>query len=196
MPLEAPFTSDRPLDYIQKALENGRQLLGGQPGEVVSFKIRPIPKWPVDSPTQIHDAYVYPNEYSAIYEWLSRFPKTTEGFINGKAIGINADGRNQLLFVEHESGPEIILYLGVATAALGLAKSVVDLVTTIIKIVSQANEAKKAGTDAGRYYEAAAITIEKRTSKETTTIKVITLPIKEGDTDPQRLLDTLFKSIN
>jgi hypothetical protein len=34
---------------------------------------------------------------------------------------------------EHETGPEIILYLAVATAGLSLAKSVVDLVRTVIK---------------------------------------------------------------
>jgi hypothetical protein len=35
--------------------------------------------------------------------------------------------------VEHESGPEILVYLAVTTAGLTLAKSIVDLVTTIIK---------------------------------------------------------------
>lgn len=41
------------------------------------------------------------------------------------------------LFEEHESGPELLVYLAVATAGLGLAKSVVDLVTTIIKARSE-----------------------------------------------------------
>jgi len=35
--------------------------------------------------------------------------------------------------VEHESGPEILVYLAVATAGLTLAKSIVDLVTAVIK---------------------------------------------------------------
>jgi len=35
--------------------------------------------------------------------------------------------------VEHESGPEILVYLAVTTAGLTLAKSIVDLVTAIIK---------------------------------------------------------------
>ena len=35
--------------------------------------------------------------------------------------------------VEHESGPELLAYLAVATAGLTLAKSVVDLITAIIK---------------------------------------------------------------
>ena len=33
----------------------------------------------------------------------------------------------------HESGPEIILYLGVGIASLNLVKSVVDLITTMLK---------------------------------------------------------------
>jgi hypothetical protein len=35
--------------------------------------------------------------------------------------------------VEHESGPELLLYLAVAAGALSLAKSVVELVTEIFK---------------------------------------------------------------
>jgi len=36
-------------------------------------------------------------------------------------------------FVEHENGPEILAYLAAATGALTLAKSVIDLITAIIK---------------------------------------------------------------
>ncbi len=36
-------------------------------------------------------------------------------------------------FVEHESGPELLVYLAVATAGLTLAKSVIDLITAIIQ---------------------------------------------------------------
>jgi hypothetical protein len=38
---------------------------------------------------------------------------------------------------EHESGPEILLYLAVTTAGLSLTKSVVDLITAIIKARSE-----------------------------------------------------------
>lgn len=40
-------------------------------------------------------------------------------------------------FEEHESGPEIIVFLAVATAGLTLAKSVVDLVTALVKARSE-----------------------------------------------------------
>jgi hypothetical protein len=38
-----------------------------------------------------------------------------------------------LVFEEHETGPEVLVYVAVATAGLTLAKSVIDLVTAIIK---------------------------------------------------------------
>jgi len=37
------------------------------------------------------------------------------------------------VFEEHESGPEILVYLAVTTAGITIAKSVIDLITTIIK---------------------------------------------------------------
>jgi hypothetical protein len=40
-------------------------------------------------------------------------------------------------FEEHESGPEILVYVAVATAGLTLAKSVVELITAIIKARSE-----------------------------------------------------------
>jgi hypothetical protein len=41
--------------------------------------------------------------------------------------------RPELGFEEHESGPELLVYLAVATAGITLAKSVIDLITAIIK---------------------------------------------------------------
>lgn len=38
---------------------------------------------------------------------------------------------------EHETGPEILVYLAVTVAGLGFAKSVIELVTTIIKARSE-----------------------------------------------------------
>jgi len=42
--------------------------------------------------------------------------------------------KNERFVLEcHESGPEIIIYLGLGTASIVLVKSVVDLITTILK---------------------------------------------------------------
>ena len=40
-------------------------------------------------------------------------------------------------FQEHESGPELLVYFAVGTAGITLAKSVIDLITTIIKARSE-----------------------------------------------------------
>ena len=40
-------------------------------------------------------------------------------------------------FEKHESGPEILVYLAVTAAGVSLAKSVIDLITTIIKARSE-----------------------------------------------------------
>lgn len=44
-----------------------------------------------------------------------------------------ARGAREFEYVPHESGPELLVYLAVATAGITLAKSVIDLITTIIK---------------------------------------------------------------
>jgi len=48
---------------------------------------------------------------------------------------------NKFVLESHESGPEIIVYLALATASATLVKSVIDLATTIIKGLS--NESRK-----------------------------------------------------
>ncbi len=44
-----------------------------------------------------------------------------------------SEDKHDLAFEEHESGPEILLYLAVTTAGLSLAKSIIELVTVILK---------------------------------------------------------------
>ena len=43
----------------------------------------------------------------------------------------------QLSFQEHESGPELLVYIALGTAGITLAKSIVDLITAIIKARSE-----------------------------------------------------------
>lgn len=49
------------------------------------------------------------------------------------ARGVSLD----IEFVEHESGPELLVYLAGATAGIALAKSVIDLITAILKARSE-----------------------------------------------------------
>ncbi len=53
--------------------------------------------------------------------------------IDKHLASIPASHRSELAFVEHESGPELLVYLALATAGISLAKSVIDLVVAIIK---------------------------------------------------------------
>jgi hypothetical protein len=62
-----------------------------------------------------------PNAYEIIDEYLS---KNNVAEQNGR-------------FEEHESGPELLVFLAVTAAGLGVVKSVVELVTTIIKARSE-----------------------------------------------------------
>jgi len=62
-----------------------------------------------------------PHAYEIIDDYLSRIP---------------ADERD-FTFEEHESGPEILVYLAVTSVGLTLAKSVVDLITAIVKARSE-----------------------------------------------------------
>jgi hypothetical protein len=64
-----------------------------------------------------------------------------------------------LTFEQHESGPEILVYLAVATAGLTVAKSVIDLVATIIKA---RNDGVKMGD---RHSQPVELIIRRMTSK-------------------------------
>jgi len=59
-------------------------------------------------------------------------PHTYE-IIDRHLASIPASQRSELAFVEHESGPELLIYLALATAGVTLAKSVIDLVVATIK---------------------------------------------------------------
>src|SRR5262249_27779034 len=89
-----------------------------QPGEVaVSLKVRVVSGC-------FHREHS-PHAYAIIDQKLLAIPVADREFV----------------FEEHESGPEILVYLAVITAGTTLAKSVIDLVTTIIK--ARAESVKK-----------------------------------------------------
>lgn len=50
-----------------------------------------------------------------------------------KHLASVAPAKSEFAFVEHESGPELLVYLILATAGVTLAKSVIDLIIAIIK---------------------------------------------------------------
>lgn len=60
-----------------------------------------------------------PRAYDLIDEYVHKYPSIDVGF------------------EEHESGPELLVWLAIGTAGITLAKSVIDLVTAIIKARSE-----------------------------------------------------------
>ena len=65
-----------------------------------------------------------PRAYALIDQLLTSLPPSEPGFA----------------IEEHESGPELLVYVALATAGVTLAKSVIDLVTAIIKARSEGLE--------------------------------------------------------
>ena len=53
---------------------------------------------------------------------------------------IQNDFGEQFVLEQHESGPEIIIYLATITASATLLKSIIDLIITIIKAFSSENK--------------------------------------------------------
>jgi hypothetical protein len=54
-------------------------------------------------------------------------------FIDKHLASVPPSERSEFAFIEHESGPELLVYLALATAGVTLAKSVIDFVVAIIK---------------------------------------------------------------
>jgi len=54
-----------------------------------------------------------------------------------KRLGKSPASATAFTLEEHESGPELLVYLAVATAGITLAKSVIDLITAIIRARSE-----------------------------------------------------------
>lgn len=100
-------------------------------------------------------------------------------------------GSEEMVFEEHESGPELLVYLAVSAAGITLAKSVVDLVTTIIK-------ARAEGIKTGDTRSAPLELIVRRVDREGEFREEIVLRV--GHTDPvdeklveQRLNEAIWR---
>jgi hypothetical protein len=87
----------------------------------ISIKIRPVERG-------CCCFHCWPRTWDSINDYISPCgPLLDEG-------DVLIDKNNEKFVLEcHESGPEIIVYLGVTTASLLLIKSVIDLITTLLK---------------------------------------------------------------
>jgi len=189
-----PSANEAPLDYYEMNLEEARLFLEPRMGELVSFKLRPIAEWSSDSNTGFENRYVYPEEYERIYKLLETYKANGNGEVAQGQATAYVGAAGDFLFVQHETGPEIVLYIGDG-AGMALAKSVVDLITAIIKTISKSNDKRKTGKKVGRLQEAHSIVIEERTKKGARILKIVPLPLKRGALDPAALLKRVFENV-
>lgn len=188
--MKLPFSDHVPDYYYEMALEEADSLLQLSPrgDSPLSIKVRPIKKWPMQSKGEFANAYVYPFEYASVNRALQKAPlvKCCTGMVGrGRAKEYRVPASGSFLFVEHESGPEIVAYLSLENAAKSLVGEVVLLIKQVMAAVNDGNETKKQQSDCSRYHEAAAISIEARTFNGANIIAVIPLPLQPDDSDIQ-----------
>ena len=79
-----------------------------------------------------------------------------------------------IMFEEHESGPEIIVWLALGTAGLTLTKSVIDLVTAVIN-------ARAKGREKGDTCHSRLLLVVRDTHRTTNSTEEIVLEIYDKD---------------
>lgn len=89
-------------------------------------------------------------------------------------------------FEEHESGPEILIYVAAATAGISLAKSIIDLIVSILK-------ARSEGIKKGDKPQAPLELIVRRSQKDGEFKEETILRINHQDTIDPSLIDKQLK---
>ncbi len=93
--------------------------------DYLSIKIKPVPR----SCCCFH---CWPETWNDINKYIVPFgPLEDEG-------DVLIDKENEKFVLEcHESGPEIILYLALGTASITLVRSIIELITTLVKALEK-----------------------------------------------------------
>lgn len=121
-------------EKLQKSIDRAITLLG-TPGEYekyISIKLFPLGIYCCCSDC-------LPETWSIVNEFIAPC-----GPVKHEGDALVKRDENKFVLEQHESGPEIIVYLAVATASLTLIKSIIDLISIIVKGLS--NERKKRPT--------------------------------------------------
>lgn len=179
---------------FEKKLEEASRYLMASPDEIVSFKIRPIEDEGVR-----HDRYVYPVEYEQIKQLLARYKLLEEGYVSGgEALLYETEDGHKLLFVSHETGPEIIVLIRDVAVTVGAAavagQHLVKLINLICEIIRKEADSKNRGKKSGRYYGAKAISLEKRLSTGAKILKQLKITA-DASTKAINSLKELWKSV-
>lgn len=138
-------------------------LLGVQPDEVVSIKLRPI-----QTVGTLDQNYLTSSDYDTIDQEikLSGVSVSHIGYVlDGNAFQLLLPDGRSVLYVQHETGPEIIMVLGIITAGAAAANQLIQLINTVCGIISKAH--RSTGASSG------AISIEQRLTKTQKIIKQV-----------------------
>jgi hypothetical protein len=111
---------------MERSIDHAIKLLGTpqEYDKYLSIKLSP--------PSGCCCSHCWPETWRAVNSHISPYgPVDHEG---DAAIG---DGDDKYVLESHESGPEIIAYIALATASTTLAKSIIDLITTFVKSLSK-----------------------------------------------------------
>ena len=72
-------------------------------------------------------SHCWPETWKAVNSFISPF-----GPVGHEGDAVIGAGNDKYILESHESGPEIIMYLALATASVTLLKSVIDLINTFV----------------------------------------------------------------
>ena len=96
----------------------------------ISIKLSPVPR-------KCCCFHCWPTTWSSVNTYIVPY-----GPIEDEGDVIIGQDNARFILECHESGPEIVVYLGLATASFILVKSVVDMITTILKSFQRKNPAQ------------------------------------------------------
>ncbi len=134
--MRLPFGDKIDHHYYEMSLREPAHLLGAKIADVTSIKVRPISHWPIQEDAEFQNAFMFQDEYVLVYQWLMVSSLQTIRELAGrpgKLILLRTGAGEPVLFAEHETGPEIVATLALATASVTLLREIVGLVREIFK---------------------------------------------------------------
>ena len=115
-------------DKLEKSIDRASALLK-TPKEYekyISIKLSP--------PSGCCCSHCWPKTWETVNEFIEPF-----GPVGHEGDALIENDNDKFVLESHESGPEIIVYLAVTTVSATLLKSIIDLITTIVKGLSNEN---------------------------------------------------------
>lgn len=107
--------------------------------------------------------------------------------IDEHLASVPASERSEFSWLEHESGPELLVYLALTTAGVTLAKSVIDLITAVLK-------ARSKGVERGDRPKDPLEIIVRRVAAREKFEEVIVLRINHGESVDQKAIKSVVEA--